>query len=504
MKNQVQLITYVDRLGGAGLTQLHGLLMRQLAGAFGGVHLLPFFYPIDGADAGFDPIDHTAIDSRLGDWSDLSRLGHDVEVMADVIVNHMSSESPEFKDWAQKGAASRSAGLFLTYDTVFPQGATQADLLAIYRPRPGLPFTAAPVAGERQLLWTTFTPKQVDIDVQHATGQKYLSGILLKFAANGIRVIRLDAAGYAIKKAGQSCFMMPETFAFIDAFAAEAKSLGMEVLVEIHSHYRRQIEIAKRVDWVYDFALPPLVLHAFAFHTAVPLKNWIGMRPSNALTVLDTHDGIGIIDIGAEPSDRAGHPGLVPPQELDALVEYIHTNSGGLSRQATGAAASNLDLYQVNCTFYDALARNDAAYLSARAIQFFLPGIPQVYYVGLLAGHNDAALLAQSGIGRDINRHHYSAAEIDTELQRPVVQQLLALMRLRNTHPAFGGRFSLLPSDDMSLRLRWDEDALAAHEREVSAASVALGATTPPEPPHFAELSVCLKTLVHTLQCSPV
>ncbi|OYU43800.1 MAG: sucrose phosphorylase [Burkholderiales bacterium PBB4] len=478
MKNQVQLITYVDRLGGGGLRDLQHWLTGPLAGVFGGVHLLPFFFPIDGADAGFDPIDHTAIDHRLGDWDDLAALGQHVEVMADVIVNHMSSESPEFQDWAQRGEASPSAGLFLTYDTVFPKGATQDDLLSIYRPRPGLPFTAATVHGKRQLLWTTFTAKQVDIDVQHPTGQTYLSGILRKFADNGIRAIRLDAAGYAIKKAGDSCFMMPETFAFIDRFAAEAKALGIEVLVEIHSHYRRQIEIAKRVDWVYDFALPPLVLHAFSFHTAAPLKAWIGMRPTNALTVLDTHDGIGISDIGAEPSDREGHPGLVPPAELDALVEHIHANSGGVSRRATGAAASNLDLYQVNCTFYDALARNDAAYLSARALQFFLPGIPQVYYVGLLAGLNDLALLERTGTGRDINRHHYTPEEIERDLQRPVVAQLLDLMRLRNRHPAFQGQFSLLPTDDGQLYLRWDA------------------------PGHFAELKVCLKTLVHTLNCS--
>jgi sucrose phosphorylase len=225
--------------------------------------------------------------------------------------------------------------------------------------------------------------------------------------------------------------------------------------VEVHSYYQRQIEIAKKVDWVYDFALPPLVLHALFNKTSAPLKRWIGMRPNNALTVLDTHDGIGIIDIGADASDRVGHPGLVPPAELDALVETIHANSGGQSKQATGAAASNLDLYQVNCTFYDALARNDRAYLTARAIQFFLPGVPQVYYVGLLAGENDMALLERSRVGRDINRHHYTPAEISTALQKPVVQELLKLIGLRNQHPAFNGQFSVQDSAGDVLSLRW-------------------------------------------------
>ncbi|MDE2082726.1 MAG: sucrose phosphorylase [Burkholderiales bacterium] len=460
MKNQVQLITYVDRLGGGDLAALRALLQGPLAGVFGGVHLLPFFHAIDGADAGFDPIDHLRVDPRLGGWDDIRRLAADTELMADVIVNHVSSDSPQFQDYAARGEASPHAGLFLDFERVFPQGARAADLLALYRPRPGLPFTALTLAGGvRKLLWTTFTPQQLDIDVRHPQGRDYLQAILQTFAANGIRMVRLDAVGYAIKRAGTSCFMLPETFDFIAEFAGQARALGIEVLVEIHAYYQRQIEIAQRVDRVYDFALPPLVLHALFFGTAEPLKAWARVRPANALTVLDTHDGIGIIDIGADAADRQGRPGLVPPHELDALVERIHANSGGASRQATGAAASNLDLYQVNCTFYDALARDDLRYLLARAIQFFLPGVPQVYYVGLLAGENDMALLARTGVGRDINRHRYSPAEIEAALARPVVARLLALIRLRNAHPAFGGTFTLQPSAPQVLSLRWQQGA---------------------------------------------
>jgi sucrose phosphorylase len=316
--------------------------------------------------------------------------------------------------------------------------------------------------GERQVLWTTFTPQQVDIDVEHPQGRAYLDGILDTLAAAGVRMLRLDAVGYAIKRPGTSCFMTPQTFAFIDDLTRSAHDRGLEVLVEIHAHHRRQVEIARQVDWVYDFALPPLVLHAFRFGTARALQRWVEMRPSNAVTVLDTHDGIGIIDIGADATDREAFPGLVPPEELDALVEWIHANSGGGSRAATGAAASNLDLYQVNCTFHDALARDDRAYLLSRAIQFFLPGLPQVYYVGLLAGANDVELLGRTGVGRDINRHHYSRPEIESELQRPVVQRLCDLIRLRNTHPAFDGRFETDASSPETLVLAWRQGVHAA------------------------------------------
>jgi sucrose phosphorylase len=228
----------------------------------------------------------------------------------------------------------------------------------------------------------------------------------------------------------------------------------MEVLVEVHSHYRKQIEIAARVDWVYDFALPPLVLHAFALKTARALKHWLEIRPRNALTVLDTHDGIGIADVGAERGDP-GLPGLVPPHELEGLVESIHANSGGSSRLATGAAASNLDLYQVNCTFYDALGRNDRNYLLARALQLFVPGVPQIYYVGLLAGDNDLELLRWTGVGRDINRHYYSHDEVLAALRRPVVGKLCQLLRLRNAHAAFAGAFCVADSSETELVLRW-------------------------------------------------
>lgn len=484
MKNQVQLITYVDRLSGGGLPDLHALLAEggALHGLFGGVHLLPFFHPIDGSDAGFDPIDHTRVDARLGSWADVRALTTLVDLMGDVIVNHVSSKSPQFLDWLEKGDASPYAGMFLGLDDVFPGGATEADLLAIYRPRPGLPCTPVQLAnGRKRLLWTTFTPQQVDINVQHPQGAAYLQSILQTFADNGIAMVRLDAVGYAIKKAGTSCFMLPETFAFIAQFAAQARALGIEVLVEIHSYYQRQIEIARQVDWVYDFALPPLVLHALFNGTAAPLKRWIAVRPNNALTVLDTHDGIGIIDIGADPADRTGRPGLVPPAELDALVERIHANSGGQSRQATGAAASNLDLYQVNCSFYDALGRDDSAYLLARAIQFFMPGVPQVYYVGLLAGENDMELLARTRVGRDINRHHYAPGEVQAALQRPVVQRLLALVRLRNAHPAFNGTFSVgdTAGDDSRLLLRWQQGE------------------------HFAELQADLRAGRGEVLCSP-
>jgi sucrose phosphorylase len=249
--------------------------------------------------------------------------------------------------------------------------------------------------------------------------------------------------------------MIPETFQYISDLTAQAHELGMEVLVEVHSYYRDQIDIARRVDRVYDFALPPLVLHTLFQRNALALKEWLSFSPRNAITVLDTHDGIGVIDVGADTRDPSNRPGLLLPAEIDRLVETIHKRSRGQSRKATGAAASNLDLYQVNCSFYDALGRSDTEYLIARAIQFFAPGIPQVYYVGLLAGTNDMSLLERTSVGRDINRHYYTPGEIEAAQERPVVRGLFQLIRFRNTHKAFSGEFAILPGPDENLVMEW-------------------------------------------------
>ena len=479
MAPRVELIAYPSRLGG-DLGSLREILAGPLAGLFGGIHLLPFYVPFDGADAGFDPQDHTRVDPRLGSWNDIAALAHDgYSVMVDVIVNHVSATSPQFLDWLAKGPESAYDGMFLTLGSAFPQGAREEDLLCLYRPRPGLPFTPYALAdGSKRLVWTTFTSQQVDIDVGNQVTRDYLLHVLDQLAAAGVSRTRLDAVGYAVKTPGLTSFMTPETFQFIGEITGWCHQRGLGVLVEVHSHYQRQVEIAQQVDQVYDFALPPLVLHALNTGDPQPLLAWMKMRPSNAVTVLDTHDGIGVIDVGADGQDPS-RPGLLTPAQIDQLVVTIHQNSGGTSRLATGAAASNVDLYQVNCTFYDALGADDQRYLLARALQFWAPGTPQIYYVGLLAGRNDMDLLRESAVGRNVNRHYYSAAAVDQELSRPVVQALFGLIRFRNSHPAFDGTFEINASG-AHLQAGWTNgDQVALLDAHLNSGEGLLRWTTP-------------------------
>ena len=304
----------------------------------------------------------------------------------------------------------------------------------------------------------------------------YLKGVIDALTGAGVTMLRLDAVGSTGEEPGTTCFMTASTERYTQRIVELAR--GAQVLLEIHGHYAQQVEIARTVDFVYDFALPPLVLHALHAHDLEPLGTWLDVRPRNAVTVLDTHDGIGIVDVG-ESDLRPGEPGLLPPAAIDALVESIHAASGGTSRQATGAAASNLDLYQVNCTFYDALGRDDSRYLLARLIQLMTPGIPQVYYVGLLAGSNDMDLLAATGVGRDVNRQRFDADALDAALARPVVQSQLTALRLRREHPAFAGEFTWSQEGTRATML-WQAGRDSVRlTLDVSDASFGLRATSP-------------------------
>ena len=454
MKNKVQLITYADRLGDGTLSSMTDILRTRFDGVYDGVHILPFFTPFDGADAGFDPIDHTKVDERLGSWDDVAELSKTHNIMVDAIVNHMSWESKQFQDVLEKGEESEYYPMFLTMSSVFPNGATEEDLAGIYRPRPGLPFTHYKFAGKTRLVWVSFTPQQVDIDTDSAKGWEYLMSIFDQMAASHVRYIRLDAVGYGAKEAGTSCFMTPKTFKLISRLREEGVKRGLEIPIEVHSYYKKQVEI--RLQGRTASTISPCRRCFCTRCSPVTSNPWPldRIRPNNAVTVLDTHDGIGVIDIGSDQLDRS-LKGLVPDEDVDNLVNTIHANTHGESQAATGAAASNLDLYQVNSTYYSALGCNDQHYLAARAVQFFLPGVPQVYYVGALAGRNDMELLRRTNNGRDINRHYYSTAEIDENLERPVVKALNALAKFRNELPAFDGEFSYEVDGDTSITFRW-------------------------------------------------
>jgi len=439
------ILVYAERVGGS-LSEIEKLLAGPLKD-FSGIHVLPFFHPYDGDDAGFDPIDHSIVDPRLGNWTDFKRISETHELTADLIVNHASYLSPEFLDWQEKGDSSEFAGMFLTYDVVFPDGGTEEGITSFYRPRPGFPFTAYNIAGKRRLVWTTFMPSQVDIDINHPAGQDYLDRVLRALQSGGVKVVRLDAIGYAVKTPGTDSFMTPETLEFVKELTDKIHGYGMRVLVEVHAHYTQQLDIAPLVDLIYDFQTAPLLLHSFFNGTVDRLDDWFKIRPDNCLNVLDTHDGYGVIDGGP----IGGRPGLITQDEMAFIFKKAEENTGGHSAIAS-VIPQWFDLpHQINATLPNILA-NDTAYVISRMVQFLLPGEPQVYYVGLFNGMDDKELFAKTAQGRDTNRHNYTPAEIDQALKSEVTQAIIAMARIRRSS-AFEGNFSwqVLGSDQLAM-----------------------------------------------------
>jgi sucrose phosphorylase len=271
----------------------------------------------------------------------------------------------------------------------------------------------------------------------------------------GIKLLRLDAFGYTTKRIGTSCFLVePEVYRLLEWVNEVAHQHGAECLPEVHDHTSYQYAISRRNMHPYGFALPPLMLYSLLAANSVYLKNWLRMCPRNQITVLDTHDGICIPDV----------EGVLPEEEIRNLIDNIDARSADpILRRSAANIHSVGSIYQLTCTFYDALMQNDDAYLAARAIQFFTPGIPQVYYVGLLAGCNDQELMDETGELRDINRHFYGVEEAEQALEQPVVQRLLKLMRFRSHYPAFDGRFELNYSNDSSVAMAWRHGEYYCH-----------------------------------------
>jgi sucrose phosphorylase len=448
-----QLLTYPDSLGG-DLAAIRALLDGPLKGLFRGIHILPPFP--SSADRGFAPVTYREIDPRFGDWEDIAAIAADHDVLLDLMVNHISRQSEEFRDFAQHGRSSRWADLFITLDKVWPDGRPSTEEVArIFLRKPDHPFSTITIGdgGEQETVWTTFGTsdwaEQVDLDLRAPTTRALIADWLTFLASRGVTIVRLDAVGYVVKKAGTSCFMVePEIWEVMDWLARTAEGPGLSLLPEVHDVYATHEKLAAHGYWTYDFVLPGLVLQAFESGDAARLAAHLASSPERQFTTLDCHDGIPV---------RPDLDGILEPGEMLGLADVILARGGNVNRILSDAHAGGVDVHQLNCTYYSALGEDDERYLAARAIQLFARGIPQVYYVGLLAGTNDHLAVARTGEGRAINRHDYTTAEVEAALERPLVRRIIELIRLRATHPAFAGRLSITVPDRTSLRLTWSE-----------------------------------------------
>ena len=456
VKNQVQLITYPDSMGG-DLKTLNEVLLKHFSDIFkGGIHILPPF-PSSG-DRGFAPMTYLEIEEQFGTWDDIRAIGENFDVLVDLMVNHISRKSEYFQDFLKKGRKSKYADLFITLDKIWEDGEPvkdDIDKMFLRRPLPYSTFTIEET-GEEERVWTTFgktdPSEQIDFDIKSEQVKQLFTDYFMNFKKQNVKIVRLDAVGYIIKKLGTSCFFVePEIYEFLDWIKELADSLEIELLPEVHSHYSIQYKLADHGCWIYDFILPYRILDTLVNKSSSALLDYLKDRPEKQFTMLDCHDGIPV---------KPDLDDLIDTKEARELVDVCLERGSNLSLILSDdhKAEDGFDVHQIRCTYYSVLNSDDDAYLAARAIQFFAPGVPQVYYVGLLAGENTPERIEETGDGREINRYNYSVAEIEESLEKDVVQRLLKLIRFRNEYDAFNGKFSVLDSANDEVRLSWQND----------------------------------------------
>ena len=457
IENKAMLITYADSMG-TDLKALDRVLDKHFAGVFGGVHVLPFF-PSSG-DRGFAVVNYDIVDPAFGTWEDIDRLGEKYYLMADFMLNHVSIRSEEFKDYMKNGEASPYRDMFIHWNEFWPGGEpTEKDLETLYMRKAQGPYKDFTLEnGQTVRLWNTFFEEQVDIDPYAKATQDYYDRNLTHIASH-VPLIRFDALAYASKRPGTTCFFVePDIWKVLDIAMEPLRKTGTEMLAEIHENYIIQQKMVDHDYWVYDFALPMLLLHGLHFGRTDRLIHWLNICPRKQFTTLDTHDGIGVVDV----------VGLLTDEEIDATQEVVDRLTADVKPYipfptVVRIPGKPVQRYQMMTTYYSALGCDDRAYLLARAVQFFAPGTPQVYYVGLLAGANDIEGVKHDTDPRTVNRHSFTEAEIQAAVEKPVVQKLLDLLRFRNSCPAFDGAIEIgQDSSDGTLRITWTNGDCAA------------------------------------------
>lgn len=487
------LNAYPDSLGGTLSDAVAFLQEKEVKGAFSSFYILPSLFNTD-LDRGFSVIDY-GINGVIATEEDLEALqSMGIDLKLDFILNHLSVQSPQFQDLVEKGDASAYKDFFIDWNK-FWEGCGDLDENGVLVPRqeyikdmffrkPGLPVLVVEFAdGTKRPYWNTFY-QQVDVDEngkKHYLGQMDLNikspqvldfyqQTLAALAGYGAKIVRLDAFAYAPKEVGAKNFLNdPGTWDFLQQITGMAQPYGVALLPEIHASYEEGTYkiIAQKGYMVYDFFLPGLVLDAFEQKSGEKLAAWAneilqsGMKTVN---MLGCHDGIPVLDL----------KGLLPEERIQSLIDTL-VKRGGFVKDLHGA--KNV-YYQVNATYYSALGEDDRRMLLARALQLFMPGKPQVWYLDLFAGKNDYAAMERAGAGghKEINRTNLSKEAMAAALEKPVVQRQLELLKLRADCPVFQeGAAITVKAEGSALTMAWEKGGqIAALKADLADASFTL------------------------------
>lgn len=427
------------------LAVLSHFLQHYLGERISGVHILPFF-PWS-SDDGFSVIHYREVDPVLGDWSHIRELASHYDLMADLVLNHVSRESLWFVDYLTGSLPGRD--YFIEVDP-------ETDVSQVTRPRSSPLLVPISTRRGTRHLWATFSEDQIDLNFENPDVLLEFVGILLFYLQQGVRMIRLDAVAFLWKRLGTTCIHLPETHTVVRLLRAIVDEIapGTLLITETNVPHAENISYfglerlpkgaPDEAHMVYQFALPPLLLHTLTRGEATTLQTWLASLPvlpkqCTYLNFTASHDGIGVRPL----------EGLLPDHERDALLELMHRFGGFVSMRSNPDGSDTP--YEINITWFEAMRGTRrgpdpwqiARFICSQAIMLSLQGIPALYLHTLTGTLNDVEGVERSGRLRSINRRRWKFDELALLLESPstpthdVFHALCLLLELRRNEPCF-------------------------------------------------------------------
>lgn len=440
-ERDAMLITYGDTLLDGQhkpLDLLQDFLARYMDGVTNGVHILPFF-PFS-SDDGFAVTDYRAVNPQLGEWSDIARIAERFHLMSDLVLNHVSSQGKWFNEYRQGNAP---------FDRFFYEGNPDDDLSAVVRPRTTPLLQKIETREGEKHVWCTFSHDQVDLNFENPEVLLEMLRIIRMHIDKGVRILRLDAVAFIWKEPGTSCIHLPQTHAIVQLLRLLADYTSETVVLLTETNVPRTENLSyfgnrNEAHAVYNFPLPPLILHAMQSGTARYLHNWQASMPPAQLgcaylNFSASHDGVGM-----RPAE-----GVLPPEARDQMIETAREAGAKVSMRTMPDGSESA--YELNCSLFDVMRRTfkgvDAhhieRFLCSQTIPMSLEGIPAIYIHSLLATPSDHEAVTRRGMNRAINRHRWHYPDLLERLEDPstdqhqVMKALSERFKIRARQPAF-------------------------------------------------------------------
>ena len=439
----VLLITYADNVnnGLVGKTIRDFIMFynKYFSTFIDSIHFLPFF-PSSG-DGGFSVKNHEEIDPVFGNWEEIKELSKNANIMTDLVLNHASSEGKWFHNF--KTGKSPGKDYFFTINNNY-------DYSNVIRPRDHDLLKEIKILNDTKNLWCTFSYDQIDLNFRNPEVLLEFITLILKLSSYGVKIFRLDAVAFIWKETGTSCLNLPETHEIIKLLRDIVDQLDKNIIIVTETNLPKEENLSyfgknDEAHWIYNFPLPPLIIHTFLFGDSTSLTKWSMKMPpaqvGNAyLNFIASHDGIGM-----RPAE-----GVLSEEEISDMLKRLKKNGSQFSMRKLPSKQEKV--YEANISLFSALQYTDIdstgkfaleRFIASHCIILSIEGVPAFYFNSFFATKNDDKSYLNSKVKRDLNRHKWNYSNLEAtfndekSVENNCYELLKKLISIRKAQPAF-------------------------------------------------------------------